>query len=629
MRKGSISYCKERGVRRVKEGLVILMATALVFAFAGVVLAAPEGNIEPSVYDLNAERNSYGPKDWREKEQGEPTGRTYTGFGDSTHIYGTWNSPYAAGVDGYNYNDAQDYTDNGDQVLLGGKMIYTSGPHGGYLTTSHRCRECHAVHRAAGKFKLTRSDTRFEACDWCHGTGAGSGFNIQMDNDDDYTREYNVGHTMGFGIDTGKWKAPDDTYPAFTPNYWLGGFSCFDCHSPHANPQRILGYNDDGDPVGIESGGKVYGIANPGHDVLPDDPTRHPTEGSVYLSGSWLLIKNADREIATDATTAASGIEGDGPVSIAVGSEIPDIVTGALYEYSGTTSYPVNKIPVDWNNPVGLVDSSDPDMGFNKRNIEKPVWSVSEFCTDCHDGNAGLHTEKAPLFSEDRALRDVNDTVGNPKNAYDPAYGHDVNSRHCDRQMKFDPEDEKDFGPNCRNCHKGSSACNTCHQEPKAGYTLSTTPYTSDDEAAADNSLGLSTYYVYKTSTGQDNLVAETALYKFFKQSHTVVWDPGWRTSEEVLDPTCSDDGFSWPHRTLGWKMLKDDLFGLGFDGTEVSVGDSRTYSGASYPVHDLDSVCLDCHNPIVWNATSMSHVDDPENDTDNYNDELLTRGLP
>ncbi len=40
-----------------------------------------------------------------------PSDVTPTTYGNgSTHPYGTWNNPYANGVDGYNYTDPQDYT---------------------------------------------------------------------------------------------------------------------------------------------------------------------------------------------------------------------------------------------------------------------------------------------------------------------------------------------------------------------------------------------------------------------------------------------------------------------------------------------------------------------------------------
>ncbi|MBS3908456.1 MAG: hypothetical protein KGZ93_02285 [Actinobacteria bacterium] len=524
----------------MRKRFVVLMTTSLVLtASSAAFAAAGDGTtvIPPTSYTPTG--HSGAAKDYRYWEEGAATvsgvyaGSTPTSiYASSTHRYGTWNSPYTAGVDGYNYNDAQDYVAGGAQfdqatglAVTGAtdpsNVVFASGPHGGYLTSTHRCRECHAVHRAAGKFKLLRSDTRFEACDWCHGTGAGSGYNIQMDNDDAFTTEYNVGHTMGFGISTGKWKAPDDTYPAFTPNYWQGGFSCFDCHSPHANPARMLGFNNAGDAVGIRAvvdsavtpqsnqvlNGKVYGIVNSGGDdwinALKKINNPQRTNKPFWLSGSWLLIKNPDREIASTTTpnvgsgiltlggTAMANIAFDSlglPIlgaervaTITAGQEIPDYITANLYEFDNTTSYPVNKIPIDWDSPMGNartlwkrsntlgvttnygLSNGKPAgfLGFNVRRSEAlrvwensgtvapvdkfienydstssqadvgapcNVWSVSDFCTDCHDGNAGKHTIRAPLFSEDRALRSGTDTPS--KADYDLAYGHDVQPRH-------------------------------------------------------------------------------------------------------------------------------------------------------------------------------------------------------
>ncbi|HEY3375270.1 MAG TPA: hypothetical protein VGK02_09430, partial [Candidatus Aquicultor sp.] len=216
----------------MKKGLVILMAIAMLFAMSSLALAKQELNSDPSSTFVigakgNIVANTYTPvasdtanplsvKDYRYYEQGKvvtAAGTENPFMADSTHVYGTWNSPYTMGIDGYNYNDAQDYVETGKQAAqmgdatelpinpaflsavqtmmapfmpamtaygitmgtgaAGGKYPgqavinthlagnFQSGPHGGYLTSTHRCRECHAVHRAAGKFKLLRSDTRF------------------------------------------------------------------------------------------------------------------------------------------------------------------------------------------------------------------------------------------------------------------------------------------------------------------------------------------------------------------------------------------------------------------------------------------------------------------------------------
>jgi len=298
----------------------------------------------------------------------------------------------------------------------------------------------------------------------------------------------------------------------------MGGFSCFDCHSPHANPARIMGYDQNGKP--IESivkldTGEVYNMGNPGHDMgdaggngfadaaSGDGVYWVPALGGplpgkskpYYLAGSWLLIKNPDREIADNTETGlsvniftqeASSTQsqesktyvdghyiggrdsgmywGDlvpddittstllGTDTIYPGQEIPDYIDQALLEFDEDTSYPVNKMPTDWNNPIGSASIQDftnmfnfaapsSDYGTNTRNPFCKSLIVDEFCTDCHDGNGGLHTVQAPLFSEDRALREQTVTSGdgetsvtasgtNFKGSYDLAYGHDAAIRH-------------------------------------------------------------------------------------------------------------------------------------------------------------------------------------------------------
>lgn len=630
------NYSRSHEETKIAAIVITLLAAINLFLISSGIASAADITPDTTMV-VSGPFDPSGNGDWWERSR-ETTGTTetgggyliakhrYQGFDESTHLQGTWNSPYTEGIDGYGYNDPQDYVSRGKYS----NGVYTAGPHGGYLTSTHKCRECHAVHRAAGKFKLTRSDTRYEVCDWCHGSGAGSGYNIQTDNDDNYTTEYNVGHTMGFGVESGKWRAPDDTYPAFAPEYWLGGFSCLDCHSPHANPARLLGFKDDGTAWG------EWAIANPGHDDLSSAKSRNEP---VYPPGSWLLIKNPDRELATTTDTFSYyqfSEETNTPgtiveVTIYPEDEIidlyaayqttdtPSIQAGLLMQYSGSDNerYPVNKIATDWNTPIGLANSSqsgEDDIGHTRRNTTDRIWSMSEFCTDCHDGNAGLHTIPAPLFSEERALRDRGNEFGNWTGNYEIAYGHDTQPRQCERQMVFNPEDQKDFGPQCRNCHKGSSDCGACH---------------SDDQVAGA--------VLFKHERSVDWSLFESAAGENWRQS------PDATATLAAASNLCSDDGFSWPHRTLGWKMLKDDLFGVDFDGTPIAPGEYRTANGTSSkdanyanivtgagildePAHDYDSVCLDCHNPTIWNGTPAGHTDDSGSAADG---KLISKGLP
>jgi predicted CXXCH cytochrome family protein len=106
----------------------------------------------------------------------------------------------------------------------------TVSPHGGYTTTTNKCKYCHAVHLATGAYMLTRANTRSQTCDYCHGDGAGAGTNIVANYE---------GHTMGSGM-AYFGPAPNgvdgDTYYVTPAN----PFDCMTCHSVHANPERIV-----------------------------------------------------------------------------------------------------------------------------------------------------------------------------------------------------------------------------------------------------------------------------------------------------------------------------------------------------------------------------------------------------
>jgi len=142
-----------------------------------------------------------------------------------------------------------------------------------------------------------------------------------------------------------------------------------------------------------------------------------------------------------------------------------------------------------------------------------------------------------------------------------------------------------------------------------------------------------------------------------------------------VGDP-CLDAGFSFPHRTLGANMLKDELFGIDFDGTPVAFGGSRTTNGGGLTagsgagtdweywiaedrnstsiipavrndvktlentaVENMDSVCIDCHGDATFwqgdNAALYVNSNLPSTGPDSYGWggkegwELLLKGLP
>lgn len=117
----------------------------------------------------------------------------------------------------------------------------------------------------------------------------------------------------------------------------------------------------------------------------------------VFPAGAWILLENPDANEGVDDNDISS---------------------------TGPSGYKVNKLPVSWDYPYGTCDDDETIGSIAYLNFKTCMGiSVSEFCTDCHDGNAGLHTQVAPMFSEDRALR-------GESNVYDIGYSHDAQPRH-------------------------------------------------------------------------------------------------------------------------------------------------------------------------------------------------------
>jgi len=115
------------------------------------------------------------------------------------------------------YNDPLLYTP--------GTTETPQGPHGGYTTTSNKCKECHAVHLATGSYMLTRANTRSETCDFCHGIGGAAMNKVVLDEN---------GHGLNLTQQAAsEIVAPDDTIPPYKIGTSIWG--CLECHSVHDN----------------------------------------------------------------------------------------------------------------------------------------------------------------------------------------------------------------------------------------------------------------------------------------------------------------------------------------------------------------------------------------------------------
>ncbi len=380
---------------------------------------------------------------------------------------------------------------------------------GTYITAPGRCRGCHGF-TGVGYKTINIGKTDDGSCDWCHADGAGSAYFVVMDNDEFNGSEKGSGHSRGYGIASGKWRAPDDTYPAFAAKYWRGGMSCLDCHPAHPYPGQSLRHKAKGTPF--------YEAINSDFD-------------------NNILTKNPDKEY-----------------NVETGEEIYDGYKG---NFSSSIPYPVQPTVIKWDDRKA---SGSPGAGA--ATTYGNVNMVNRTCIDCHDGNAGLHNNTSLVFSEERAL-----SGDYGIKSYVKAHSHDSQVDKITGKAIYNPEDKHNDGPDCRRCHSGSSDCDMCH-----------------------GSSGMS-----RTKKASGGIINNLGVEK-----NSV-------SSDINCSPDCISLGISWPHRTLAWKMLKDELFGVDIDGVAVNVGEVRDHlvaqlSLASEQAQDIDSVCLDCHSAKVWN---------------------------
>jgi hypothetical protein len=355
----------------------------------------------------------------------------------------------------------------------------------------------------------------------------------------------------------------------------------------------------------------VWGVEDYGNIVMKydlaylmgifSDPSGQPTvlRKPIYKTGKYLLLKNPDDENGL-------GLAGDLSTSTVT-------VDGKPVHTVENTSSVSNKIAIDWDNPLGPALTFAGDLPiYSTGNDERSAFpyqitgddenrpgiaTEGEFCADCHDGTAGLSTQAAEVWKPSAS----DSTTG----AYEIAYSHDSQPRGCDRQLLLNPGDENNFGPECRKCHVGASSCNQCHADPGVFDVPNPNPLEPVWDTAGSPPL----------TEGRSTYVAQPSLKSIYAEGVAT-----------ALGPACMDGGFSFPHRTLGYNMLKDSLWGVDFDGTPLAPGEVRgagmnmltleqkfgtnalaesfeTSRLVNTAAENLDSACIDCHVPTVWNG--------------------------
>ena len=168
----------------MKKALFLALVVAFVFAFAATAMAA-----------------------------------TPTVIYDGTNMVTGSDVSTMTGASRWAYQDLADAT----QKYEGGYAAFDSSveatwyanPHGGYDTTTNKCKVCHAVHRAEGAYYLLRADSQDDACDYCHIGGSAHSSKVVYDLNSAGKATPN-GHTIGAST-----YIPDSTIAQWTETVTL------------------------------------------------------------------------------------------------------------------------------------------------------------------------------------------------------------------------------------------------------------------------------------------------------------------------------------------------------------------------------------------------------------------------
>ncbi|MDI6716167.1 MAG: hypothetical protein QME63_04400 [Actinomycetota bacterium] len=150
----------------MKKALVVLMAAMLlVFVMAGIALAKDPGLTSSDDFTYSEKSGNVPPgteyNALTPTSGAGPSGASLWSYGDT---YGT--TKYEGSYRAFDNQTNQLYEI--PDALRVDSSARDSGPHGGYDTTTNKCKTCHAVHRATGTFALMRVDSPDQACEYCH-----------------------------------------------------------------------------------------------------------------------------------------------------------------------------------------------------------------------------------------------------------------------------------------------------------------------------------------------------------------------------------------------------------------------------------------------------------------------------
>jgi len=548
-------------MRKMRKMLVILVALMAFSLMAGVALAAdPSGDGSNMTYTESgntpegSEYNANTPV----TEEGNLAGASRWTYKDNYDAAKKYEGSYNAFQD--QDNQLYDYDDSGRD----------SGPHGGYDTSSNKCKTCHAVHRATGTFALMRVDTPDQACEYCHiGDHRHSVVNAFWQAGTIYPAN---GHTMGAGDsipDSSVWQweetttvtaGDDEEFTIRARRYsatknklmrWTmhGGkwirvgptlLRCQSCHQPHNATQQVWKPGKS-----IDNGATTW---TEGYKLLRLSPSGGVKSGLTGADAGGAAVSSTDYRQNPDLgyIEFASGTDPRLKVLEGPTVDVRAVAGAGGVDLTGYTPYRYHADGKDAN-----------DAGF----ASIPVFetSMSFFCADCHNLN---------IAGKDQV--DSNLGVGK--------YG---NSMLGDRSHAIPFMIRVDgTGPGAQ--AQSGFHCYTCHNNDM--------PYTIQDLTTTDvGTLNMAG----KRDCGECHISPK--MYREYKQTY--------RTFQGVAGgPSYSD----WPHsgKPAGYKLLNGIAASGDFDSGSNAPGPGEVSGNAVRQPYvagadGLDKICLICHGPV------------------------------
>ncbi len=317
------------------------------------------------------------------------------------------------------FNDGSKYASSGASYTIGGSIfdqaLYfaTKGPHGGYDTTTNKCKACHAVHRAEGTYYLLRADSQDDACNYCHiGASAKSNEVVYTGTGDPsvniYTRN---GHTIGAGS-----RIPDSSIDMTATTVTIGGTSIKvrNYHetkkqlfrtmtfgrSPASHPtigdMAVLQFSKVGPtPLSCSNCHQVHNASS----QIWKPPQHGATRGSitgVKLSNGYKLLRRFPG--STSGTSGAPILATTGLLGSSVMAKVPEstLVANTNYSTVGSREATYTEEGVEWRQPDWVVGSQ---FGARHSTVGEAAlvseYAMSVWCADCHNLNIGAEAVTA------------------------------------------------------------------------------------------------------------------------------------------------------------------------------------------------------------------------------------------